>query len=235
MSGNENSITIRAASKRNGITTTLIGVGLLFVAVGVMTLLPQFLFLPGVFIASAGIVALVMGWFKIREPNHSLEITPEGIRYIHRNGEWWLDWENVQRIDAPRVTRGIELRDLEMVGFRLKRVEPVINSISPRLATNILMEQRPLLLQNPDEKCTTGTCAGSDLLEDDQFKLPDGKLLRGVQAMFAHRMSKLRERLGYDLFIAAAELDRPVNDFVALLKNCQETVAIDSKASVDSN
>lgn len=232
MSGNDDSITIRAASKRNGITTTLIGAGLMLVAFVVMTLLPDILFLPGVFVASAGIVGLVMGWFKIREPNYSLEITPQGIRYIHRNGEWWLDWENVQRIDAPRVTRGIELRDLEMVGFRLKDVEPVVDSISPRLATNILMEQRPLLLQNPDEKCVTGNCAGADLLEDDQFKLPDGRQLRGVQAMFAHRMSKLRERLGYDLFIAAAELDRPVNDFVALLKNCQESVS--SKVNVST-
>ena len=229
MSGNDDCITIRAASKRNGITTTLIGVGLVTLGFIVITLLPNILFLPGIFIASAGIVGLVMGWFKIREPIYSLEITPEGIRYIHRNGEWQLEWENVQRIDAPRVTRGIEVRDLEMVGFRLKRMEPVVDSISPRLATNILMEQRPLLLQNPDEKCVTGNCASADLLEDDQFKLPDGRLLRGVQAMFASRMSKLRERLGYDLFIAAAELDRPVNDFVALLRNCQESVTINSK------
>lgn len=229
MSGNDNRITIRAASKRNGITTTLIGVGLLLLAFLVITVLPNVLFLPGVFIASAGIVGLVMGWFKIREPNYSLEITPEGIRYIHRNGEWRVDWDNVQRIDAPRVTRGIEVKDLEMVGFRLKRMEPIVDSISPRLATNILMEQRPLLLQNPDEKCVTGNCASADLLEDDQFKLPDGRLLRGVQAMFASRMSKLRERLGYDLFIAAAELDRPVNDFVALLRNCQESVSINAR------
>lgn len=233
MSGSDDSITIRAASKRNGITTTLIGVGLLLLAFLVMTLLPDVLFLPGVFIASAGIVGLVMGWFKIREPNHSLEITPKGIRYIHRNGEWWLDWENVQRIDAPRVTRGIELRDLEVVGFRLKNVEPLVDSISPRLATNILMEQRPLLLQNQDEKCVTGNCAGADLLEDDQFKLPGGRQLRGVQAMFAHRMSRLRERLGYDLFIAAAELDRPVNEFVVLLKNCHESVTMNAKISHD--
>jgi len=229
MSGNDNRITIRAASKRNGITTTLIGVGLLLLAFLVITVLPNVLFLPGVFIASAGIVGLVMGWFKIREPNYSLEITPEGIRYIHRNGEWRVDWDNVQRIDAPRVTRGIEVKDLEMVGFRLKRMEPIVDSISPRLATNILMEQRPLLLQNPDEKCVTGNCASADLLEDDQFKLPDGRLLRGVQAMFASRMSKLRERLGYDLFIAAAELDRPVNDFVVLLRNCQESVSINAR------
>jgi hypothetical protein len=231
MSGNENRIIIRAVSKRNGVTTTLIGSGLLALAFLVITLLPSILFLSGVFIASAGIVGLVIGWFKIREPKYSLEITPEGIRYIHRHGEWRLRWENVQRIDTPRVTRGIEVKDLEMIGFRIKMMEPIVNTISPRLATNILIEQRPLLLQNPDEKCVTGNCVSADLLEGDQFKLPNGRVLNGVQAMFANRMSTLRERLGYDLFIAAAELDRPVNEFVNLLRDCQQSVLIKAQKS----
>ncbi|MBT0586116.1 DUF2982 domain-containing protein [Alteromonas oceanisediminis] len=228
MSGSEQSITIRASSKRNGITTVLIGCGLLLLSFFVMTVLPAVLFLAGVFIASAGIVGLVMGWFKIREPNFSIELTPQGICYFHRNGQWQVDWDNIQRIDAPRVTRGIELKDLEMVGIRLKDVEPVVMSISPRLATNILMEQRPLLLQNPDDNCTTGTCAGSDLLEDDKYKLPSGQVLRGVQAMFANRTQRLRERLGYDLYIAAAELDRPVSEFVTLLRSCHDKVQSDA-------
>ncbi|MDM7861241.1 DUF2982 domain-containing protein [Alteromonas sp. ASW11-36] len=224
MSGNEQVIAIRATSKRNGITTTLIGVGLLVVGLTVISAFSKYLFLVGVFVASAGIVGIVMGWFKIREPNFSLQITPDGITYMHRSGQWQLTWDNIQRIDAPRVTRGIETRDLELVGFRLRDTTSVIETISPRLATNILMEQRPLLLQNPDENCTTGTCAGNDLLEDDRFKTASGKVLRGVQAMFAHRMQKLRERLGYDLYIAAAELDRPVDEFITLLRSCQEQV-----------
>ena len=224
MSGNEQVIAIRATSKRNGITTTIIGIGLLALGLVVISLFAKYLFLVGVFIASAGIVGVIMGWFKIREPNYSLEITPEGITYMHRSGQWQLTWDNIQRIDSPRVTRGIETRNLELVGFRLRDTSTVIETISPRLATNILMEQRPLLLQNPEENCTTGTCAGNDLIEDDRFKTAGGKVLKGVQAMFANRMLKLRERLGYDLYIAAAELDRPVNEFVALLRSCQDRV-----------
>lgn len=224
MSGTERIISIRATSKRNGITTMLIGIGLIGAATLMLSFFSKYVFLVGIFIASAGIVGVLMGWFKMREPNYSMEITPDGIRYLHRRGEWFVEWDNIQRIDAPRVTRGIEMRDLEMVGLRLKDSEKVVSSISPRLATNILMEQRPLLLQNPDESCQTGACGGSDLLEEDKFKLSNGTLINGVSAMFANRMKRLREQLGFDLYIAAAELDRPVKDFVVLLKDCQQQI-----------
>jgi hypothetical protein len=46
MSGNEDRIIIRAVSKRNGVTTTLIGSGLLALAFLVITLLPSILFYP---------------------------------------------------------------------------------------------------------------------------------------------------------------------------------------------
>lgn len=224
MSGNNRIIAIRATSKRNGITTTLIGVGLIALSMVMLSFFSEYVFLVGIFIASAGIVGVLMGWFKMREPNYSIEITPDGIRYLHRRGEWFVEWDNIQRIDAPRVTRGIEMRDLEMVGLRLKDSEKVVASISPRLATNILMEQRPLLLQNPDESCQTGACGSGDLLEEDKFKLSNGTLINGVSAMFANRMKRLREQLGFDLYIAAAELDRPVKDFVILLKDCHQQV-----------
>jgi hypothetical protein len=42
--------------------------------------------------------------------------------------------------------------------------------------------------------------------------------------MFANRMSKLRARLGYDIFVAATELDRQEQEFVDLLRQCQQRV-----------
>ncbi|WP_100658002.1 DUF2982 domain-containing protein [Alteromonas flava] len=225
MSGNDPIIHIRAQSKRNGITTTLIGCALIVAGFTILSLFREYLFLAGVFVASAGIVGVIMGWFKIREPDFSLEISAAGIRYNHRNGQWLVSWDNIQRIDAPRVTRGLNSHDLEMVGIRLRDPASVINAISPRLATNILMEQRPLLLQNPEANCATGSCGSADLLEDDTFKLDSGEVLRGIKAMLAHRMRKLRDRLGYDLYIAAAELDRPVAEFVVLLRSCQEQIS----------
>lgn len=233
MSGSEQgAILIRAQAKRNGITTLGIGVVGLFLSWLVLRLLPEGMFIPGVFATSLSIVALLIGWMKIREPAHSFALTRQKLQYLHRCGQWSLAWNNIQRIDTPRITEGLEQKDLPLVGIRLKQYQPLLESISPRLATNILMEQRPLLLHNREQQCTTGTCYGDDLLEQDEYRLEDGTRIKGIDAMLANRMSKLRASLGYDLFINSAELDRPTDEFVALLRQCQLNV---SEAELEAN
>ena len=223
MSGSEQQIIrVRATAKRNGITSLFLGSGLMAVSIIWLAVAPDYLTLPGFFLTSAAIVTLLIGWFKIREPDHSLEITPEHITYRHRLGQWKIDWKEIQRFDQPRVLRGIEHKDLEVVGIKIKDYATFINNISPRLATHILMEQRPLLLQNTDPNCATGTCASGDFIEDTKFKLDSGEMLIGVQAMLANRMRRLRDSLGYDVYVAAAELDREPAAFVTLLKECQQ-------------
>lgn len=217
-------IRIRAASKGNGLTTLLFGVIALIIGFSLLGIVPQQLILVAIAFIALGIIALVIGFFKIKEPEHSVILTEQGINYQHRHGTWVIGWENLQRVDAPRVTRGIEQVDLSMVGFKIKEYPPFLAKISQRLMTNTLMEQRPLLMQNSEANCNTGQCAGSDLIEDQKFKLPDGKLLTGVQGMFANRMNKLRDRLGYDVYINEAELDRPVDEFVTLVRALHENV-----------
>lgn len=225
MSGSEQDelIQIRATSKRNGLTSMIIGVAGLILAMLLLTLLPKSAYLVGIFVASASIVSLLIGWFKIREPVYSIEISRETIFYRHRHGQWQVDWDNVHRIDTPKVHSGIEHKALGMVGIRLKDYRPLLESISPRLATNLLLEQRPLLLQG-DNNCNTGACYSATLIEDDIHKLPDGKVIKGINAMLANRMEKLRQSLGFDLFISAAEIDRDAEQFVTLLKQCQARV-----------
>jgi len=117
------------------------------------------------------------------------------------------------------------------VGIKLKSYQPLLSSISPRLVTNILMEQRPLLLYgfgvDAQQNCAKGTCYGDDLLEDDRFKDSDGHIYTGIQGMLANRMQKLRQRLGFDLYIAGSELDRSEHEFVKLLQQCQQYVIMD--------
>ncbi len=218
----DESIFIRATSKRNGLTTFSIGLVVLCLSFILISLLPRSLFLIGVFALSAGIVTMLIGWFKIREPEHSIELTKTQIVYRHRHGVWSLDWQNIQRVDVPKVTSGIEHKKLGMVGIKLREYQPLLASISPRLATNLLLEQRPLLLQG--NQCTTGGCYSADLIEDDRFKASDGQTITGIPAMLANRMTKLRASLGFDLFISASELDRSTEDFVSLLRDCQSQV-----------
>lgn len=231
MNEEKDTIYIRATAKRNSLTSLIVGGVLLILSLIIFKLLPDNFFILGIFATTSAIVALLIGWFKIREPGHSLALSKTHINYHHRAGNWQLDWDNVQRIDTPKVQHGLEQTTLTLVGIRIKDYVPLLENISPRLMTRTLMEQRALLLQAPDPSCNSGTCYSDDLIENDHFKTECGKSYKGVQAMYANRMQKLRQRLGYDLFINAAELDRTAEEFVTLLRSCQETLRVESVES----
>lgn len=217
-------IYIRGVSSHNGLTTILIGLAALTVGSLMINLLPELFFLAGIIVIVVGIIAITMGIFKIREPKYSLEITKQAVTYHHRLGKWHIPWDNIQRVDVPRVHMGLEHVDLEMVGFRLKQPETFLPNISPRLITHLLMEQRPLVVKAEQANCGTGKCYGDDMIEDAKYKTADGTIIKGVIAMFANRMRKLQSGLGYDIFISINELDRSAEEFVTLVRQCQESV-----------
>ena len=221
-------IQIRANSKRNGLTITLIGLVALLVSILIMAVIPEAYRLAGIFLLSASFVTILIGWFKMREPEHSIALSREEIVYRHRHGQWQLSWQNLQRVDTPTVDKGLEKLELQLVGFRMKDYRPLLDSISPRLASNLLIEQRPLWLQST---CPTGTCYSENMFEDDRYRCEDGTEYSGIKAMLANRMCRLREILGYDLFINASELDRDMQSFVSLVRECQQQVLLNSPES----
>lgn len=220
----EETILIRANAKKNSLTSLIVGGTALVLAMLMFRILPESFKLLAIFTTTIGIVGLLLGLLKTREPDHSLSISKENIDYKHRKGSWQLAWENVQRIDVPRVNKGFEQQQLTLVGIRIKEYAPILENVSPRLMTHLLMEQRPLLMQSDDPNCASGTCYGDDLIEDEHFTDASGKVYKGVQGMFAHRMQKLRTRLGYDLYINSAELDRPADEFADLLRSCHRSL-----------
>ncbi|MBU3004842.1 DUF2982 domain-containing protein [Paraglaciecola arctica] len=219
-------IEIRSQAKRNILVSALLGVVGLCLGSISFSILPKSLFLVGIFITCGSLVTLLIAWVKYREPAFSFLISRTSILYQHRHGKWQLDWHNIQRIDVPTVTQGLERAPLDMVGIRIKDYSVFLKNVSPRLMTNILMEQRSLLFHElPKSKdCSSGNCYSDDMLEGDYFKDDKGIEYKGIQAMFANRMLKLRQRLGYDLFVAGSELDRPEQEFVDLLRQCQYRV-----------
>lgn len=224
MSGSENEVIyVRSVASTNGVVTCAVGGGLVLLGAIAMTILPELFFLAGVLVVVAGIIGITMGIFKLREPRHSLGISRQEIVYYHRRGSWVIPWDNVQRVDVPKVYEGLILHDLEMVGIRLKDPEAFLESISPRLITHLLMEQRPLIGKVDMANCQSGKCYGDDLIEDTKYKMKSGKVLTGISAMFANRMRKLQSGLGFDLYLSANDLDRPPQEFVQLLKECQES------------
>jgi hypothetical protein len=221
-------IEIRSQVKRNVIVSVLIGLVGLSLASITFSVLPKSLYLIGIFLTSASLVALLIGWVKYREPQFSFLLSKTFILYKHRHGQWQLDWSNIQRVDVPKVTHGLEFKSLEMVAIKIKDYSAFLEKVSPRLMTNILMEQRPLLFQDMSstKDCATGSCHSDDMLEHDYFKDSNGTEYNGIQAMFANRMTKLRARLGYDIFVAGSELDRSEQEFVELLRQCQQRVLV---------
>ncbi|WP_417441782.1 DUF2982 domain-containing protein [Idiomarina sp.] len=176
--------------------------------------------------ATSGIF-LLLGVGKVIEPPVSLVITEEGIRYLHRRGQWQIRWENIIRYDVPRVNRVLELEDAPFLGFRLYQVEEVLDDISPRLASALLFEQRQLLTmalrhQAPDREDYTPYF---DI--PDSYISPNGTVYKGLIGVFGKRMEQMRELLGYDLYVSANALDRDIYDFKAHLQKLQTSRGAD--------
>lgn len=214
-------LSVQPSTRRDALTFCVFGVVVFAVNV--------FLYLSGfelpqaawglMYIASAALFFL--GVAKLVEPPISLMISPREIRYEHRRGTWHIDWDNLIRFDIPRVHRGTELEELPYIGFRLKDIEPVLDTISPRLAVHLVSEQRHLLAAAlRRELAQTGDYTPYYDIPTS-YKTASGKVYRGVQALFAVRCEQLRQLLGYDLYVPSSALDRPLDEFCQWLREVQ--------------
>lgn len=213
-------IEIRPQSKRNGLTLCVLGsIGLLLGSLIYGGNNHQ-LNIVMVFFLGLSTVVLLVGALKLRQAKISLLISKDKITHYHHKGSWHLLWENIARVDIPVIRQGLEHTPLPFVGIRIRHYEPFLNKLSPRLAASLLMQQRALTLHN--NECDSGTCYSDSLLENDKFKGDSGTVYTGILAMFAHRMLRLRNNMGLDLYIEQSELDRSPEAFVQLMKQCQE-------------
>jgi hypothetical protein len=206
--------------KRNGITLTLVG------AVSLVASLIIFIGLKGMFALgmlcfALGSVALILGIAKVYQPAVSFKLTSAGVAFFHRRGQVFIEWENIQRLDSVRVNQNMEMIDLPYIGVKLKKINPILDCISPRLATGLLTEQRPLLMtaatQDEDLQSLEGYL-GAEFTP----LVVNGERYRGVLAMFGHRCQTLNEQLGYHVYLSIDSLDRDPKEFVALLRQWQQ-------------
>lgn len=78
----ERRIDIKANSKGNGITSALIGASALTIGFLLLVSLPKHLVLLAIGVIAIGIIASVIGFYKIKEPAYSLTIDKEGCDII---------------------------------------------------------------------------------------------------------------------------------------------------------
>ena len=171
-----------------------------------------------IFIYLFALVILFTGLLKRSEPSVSIALTPQGIQYHHRHGNWILNWQQIQSINTIKEVVGLTSVTLPYVGIRLKSVDSLAEHISPRLANRLIHEQRPLLSFSVMQQLLT--------LEEIQlnftpFSLESGKIIKGPLAAFLHHCQILQKGLGYHLYIPESSTDREIDDFSQLLKQCQ--------------
>ncbi|MGP1719039.1 DUF2982 domain-containing protein [Shewanella frigidimarina] len=214
-------------AKRNGITLTVVG------AISLMASLIIFIGLSGFFAVgmlcfALGSVALILGVAKVYQPAVSFKLTAAGVAFFHRRGQVFIEWHNIQRVDCARVNQNLELIELPYIGVKLKQINPILDCISPRLATGLLTEQRPLLMtaatQDEDLQSLEGYL-GAEFTP----LVVNGERYRGVLAMFGHRCQTLNEQLGYHVYLSIDSLDREPKEFVALLRQWQQQALLQTQ------
>ncbi|MGS0696900.1 DUF2982 domain-containing protein [Shewanella sp. 0m-4] len=211
---------IRPINKRNGLTLTFFGLLSVMISLGLF-LSGNHLFAPGMVFFAFGAIAAVLGISKLVEPEVTVELTAQGIKYFHRRGQVVITWDNIQRLDQPRVLQGLDTLTLPYIGIKLKRVGPILECISLRLAAGLLTEQRPLLMtaSAQDEDLST---LENQMVEEFTPFVEDNDRFKGVLAMFGHRCRLLDAHLGYHLFISTDTVDRPANEFLLLLREYKQ-------------
>lgn len=214
---------IRPSAKRNALVFCLAAAGLLCLAL-ILRLLEVNVHLVGwvALLVSAAFI-LLLGVAKLLEPEVSLLITPSELTFYQRRGFWRLGWDDILRFDVPRVHRGLQLEDLPYIAFRLRTDDAILKTISPRLAAHLILEQRHLIVLALRHEAPDRTDYTEYFDVPDKYVSDSGTVYTGVLAMFATRMQQLRELLGYDLYVSANALDRPLPEFRQFLQELQRT------------
>lgn len=130
-------------------------------------------------------------------------------------GGWVVKWNNISQIDICTYHYHGWYQPLPWIGIRLKHYSPFLDSICPRIISELLLSQRGLLYLGI--KQNNSSIQFEDIVLDSAvFHDENGKSYKGLLAMLANRMRYQRQYHGYDIFISTSDLDRPGKDFVGL-------------------
>ncbi len=213
-------IYISPKAKRNALFTTLSSVLVLLLVL----LISQFYWQQAKFslmlLLLLSLSLVFVGILKLLEPATSFIITPKDIRFNHRKGHWQIHWDNIRNIFAITNTYGITREQLCYIGIRLNSLEQLKDNISLRLANHLIHEQKPLLAY----------CVSRDLIpvkdaviSFEPYLCQNGDKISGPLAGFFHQARALNQALGADIFINDSAIDRDVEAFAELLKQCQSS------------
>jgi len=218
-------ITIKPIARHHGLFLCLLGVIVLLMSVLTSYYFWQDARLPLIALILIAITLIFIGLLKYSEPQHSFILTPEKFTYAHRYGQWQLNWQQLSYITQVSETQGFEYHQLPYIGIRVKNIADIAANISPRLASRLIHEQKPLLAFCLRYQLITLEQATINfenfIIDNPKNKTHNTTTITGPIAAFLHHTTTLQQALGYHLYIPESALDRDINDFVTLLKSCK--------------
>ena len=208
-------VKITPSNRKNGPWLLSMGITGLFICLWLAGLWwHQARYLIIVLVLSAVILTL-LGTLKLMQPRFSLLLGEQGLKFIHRNGCWQSAWDNIVVAGQPRV----DGKELPYVGLSLRDLDSMADAISPRLANKLLHEQQDLL----DYSRLSHPGRHGLLLDDcEPYQMASGELIKGPVGGWLHRCERLKEPLGYHLYIPSDMLDRPPQSFLELFNQCRQ-------------
>ncbi|CAH8194544.1 DUF2982 domain-containing protein [Vibrio aestuarianus] len=164
------------------------------------------------------LISLVaMVYFLILKGKVSYTLTPTHFQQHLFKGGWVVKWHNVQNIGICNYDNQGWHQSLPWIGIKLKDYEPYLDSICPRIASEILLSQRSLLYLGAKQKGQE-TRFEEIVLDSAIFTASGGKSYHGLLAMLANRMRYQRQYFDYDIFISVQDLERDAESFVGLAR-----------------
>lgn len=212
------SISIKPIAKRNGVFLCTTGLLLILTVLYFAQYYWPLFRLPCIFVIMVSLVMILVGMVKLLEPTVSLYLTPNKIIYNHRYGHWQLNWPDIQLINLVSEVAGLERENLPYIGIRLVNIDKIANNISVRLANRLIHQQKGLIVYGVMHQLMT---IEQGQINFTPFILSNGESVQGPIAAFLHQSKQLSRAFGYHLFLPVDSLDRDINEFADLLKNCK--------------
>lgn len=157
------------------------------------------------------------GYYLVLKSKVSYTLTASHFQQHLFKGGWVVKWNNISKIGMCTYNQDGWLQPLPWVGIKLKKYSPYLDSICPRIISEILMGQRTLLYLGAKQHGRENIFEDI-VLDSDSFRSEDGIKYGGLLAMLANRMQHQRGFHEYDIFIAVSDLDRSGEEFVGLAR-----------------
>jgi len=162
------------------------------------------------------LVVLFIGVVKKIEPNHAYVLTKDMFNYQHKYGHCQIKWKDIQSFNSVKLHQGLELKELPYIGIKLKPEALLQDMISPRLASRLIHEQRPLTVSAISHELVT--------FEQAQINFSPykgcGKEIKGPISAFMYHSDMLKQAFGFHFYLPVSSYDRPIDEFLQLLNDC---------------